>query len=56
MVSMPLEWRDLGEGPERWTLLTVPQRLKRRKKDPWAGYWTASQRLSDASINAMARM
>ena len=40
MVSMPLEWRELSGGPERWTLLTVPERLKRLKTDPWAGYWT----------------
>jgi bifunctional non-homologous end joining protein LigD len=56
MVSMPLEWRELAAGPERWTLLTVPQRLKRRKSDPWAGYGTASQRLSNASIRAIARL
>ena len=55
-VSMPLEWRELGGGPERWTLLTVPHRLKRLETDPWAGYWTASQRLSNASISAIARL
>lgn len=56
MVSMPLEWRELGAGPEQWTLLSVPQRLKRLKSDPWAGYRTASQRLSNASIRAIARL
>jgi bifunctional non-homologous end joining protein LigD len=56
IASMPLEWRELGDGPERWTLLTVPQRLKRLKTDPWAGYGTASQRLSNTSIRAMARL
>jgi bifunctional non-homologous end joining protein LigD len=56
MVSMPLEWRDLSRGPARWSLLTVPQRLKRRKSDPWAGYWTAKQRLSSASIKALTRL
>jgi len=56
IASMPLEWRELGGGPERWTLLTVPQRLKRLKTDPWAGYGTASQRLSNTSIRAMARL
>lgn len=56
MVSMPLDWRELRTGPERWTLLNAPQRLRRQKKDPWAGYWTASQRLSDATIRAMARL
>ena len=52
--SRPLEWRELGGGPERWTLLTVPPRLTRLKTDPWAGYGTASQRLSNASIRAIA--
>jgi bifunctional non-homologous end joining protein LigD len=56
LVSMPLEWRELGAGPARWTLLTVPQRLKRLKSDPWAGYGTASQRLSKASIRAISRL
>jgi bifunctional non-homologous end joining protein LigD len=56
MVSMPLEWRELREGPERWTLLTAPQRLKRLKTDPWKGYWAASQRLSTASIRAIVHL
>jgi hypothetical protein len=30
--------------------------LKRLKSDPWAGYRTASQRLSNASIRAMSRL
>ena len=53
MVSMPLEWRELSAGPERWTLMTAPGRLKRLRADPWAGYWTARQRLSNASIKAL---
>ena len=28
-VSMPLDWNELDETPDRWTLLTVPPRLKR---------------------------
>jgi bifunctional non-homologous end joining protein LigD len=57
LVSMPLDWRELDGGPEPWTVLTVPQRLKRRKrKDPWAEYWTASQRLSNQAIRAVARL
>jgi bifunctional non-homologous end joining protein LigD len=56
MVSMPLAWRELGGGPERWTLLTSPKRLKHLRTDPWAGYWSATQRLSTVSINALARL
>jgi bifunctional non-homologous end joining protein LigD len=56
LVSTPLAWRELDGGPARWTLLTVPRRLKRLKTDPWARYWTASQRLSQQTIRAMARL
>ena len=55
-VSMPLGWQELGGGPERWTVRTVPQRLKRLKTDPWAGYWRASQRLSNTSIKALRQL
>ena len=56
LVSTPLEWRELRDGPERWTLLTVAQRLKRLKTDPWEGYWMTPQRLSMHSISAVARL
>jgi bifunctional non-homologous end joining protein LigD len=55
-VSMPIGWRDLSSGPERWTLMTVPSRLRRAKMDPWAAYWTSRQRLSATSINALRRL
>jgi len=55
-VSMPLGWRDLGGGPERWTLLTVPRRLKRLKTDPWEDYWQSRQHLSATSIKALRRV
>jgi bifunctional non-homologous end joining protein LigD len=55
-VSMPLDWAELDGGPERWTLVTVPQRLKRLRKDPWRGYWTTSQQLTSAAINALRRL
>ena len=56
LVSMPLEWRELSGGPERWTLLTAPKRLKRLKADPWAGYWSATQRLSNAATSALRQL
>jgi DNA primase len=34
MVSMPLDWNELSTKPERWTLTTVPKRLRRVKVDP----------------------
>jgi bifunctional non-homologous end joining protein LigD len=54
-VSMPLDWRELSASPDRWTLLTVPRRLHRLRADPWAAYWTSSQRVSDAAFEAVRR-
>jgi bifunctional non-homologous end joining protein LigD len=55
-VSVPLDWRELSGGSDRWTLLTVPRRLQRVRADPWAGYWNASQRISRRSIRALQRL
>ena len=52
-VSMPLDWSDLNTPPERWTLLTVPRRLKRLRADPWADYWTGAQEISEAAFAAI---
>ncbi len=54
-VSMPLDWNDLENGPDRWTLLTVPKRLARLRRDPWKNYWKSAQELSDSSLAALAR-
>ena len=54
-VSMPLDWNNLEGGPERWTLLTVPKRLARLRRDPWKNYWTSAQELSDSSLAALER-
>jgi bifunctional non-homologous end joining protein LigD len=56
MVSMPLDWKELSAGPEQWTLVTVPGRLKRLKIDPWEGYWTSRQKLTTASIRALRQL
>jgi bifunctional non-homologous end joining protein LigD len=53
MVSMPIDWSELNASPERWTLTTVPQRLKRLRSDPWAEYWACRQDISDASFAAV---
>jgi bifunctional non-homologous end joining protein LigD len=55
-ISTPVDWGELNAGPERWTFKTVPRRLRRLQTDPWAGYWNASQRLTDASIKALRRL
>jgi bifunctional non-homologous end joining protein LigD len=55
-VSTPVDWRELNAGPERWTLETIPQRLRRLRTDPWAGYWSTTQRLTSSAIKALGRL
>jgi bifunctional non-homologous end joining protein LigD len=49
-VSVPIAWEELTTrlDPARFTIATVPKRL-RRVADPWAGYWSARQRLPQGS-------
>jgi bifunctional non-homologous end joining protein LigD len=54
-VSMPVDWSDLNDTPERWTMLTVPRRLARLRKDPWKQYWATAQEISAASLAAVVR-
>jgi bifunctional non-homologous end joining protein LigD len=55
-VSMPLGWHELREAPARWTILTVPRRLARRRADPWQDYWRGAQTISPASFAAVTRV
>ena len=55
-VSMPVAWDELNDGPDRWTLVTVPRRLSRSRRDPWAAYWTTAQRVSSAAQRAVRRV
>lgn len=53
-VSMPLAWEELTArtSPDRYTIRTVPKRLTRRA-DPWAEYWTHTQRLASVKPHAL---
>jgi bifunctional non-homologous end joining protein LigD len=52
-VSAPIRWDDLRHLPQRWTLVTIRERLGRLRTDPWAGYWTSPQRLSERALRAV---
>lgn len=54
-VSMPIDWDDLDEKPDKWTVPTVAKRLKRARTDPWRAYWRTSQKISKAALAAIQR-
>jgi bifunctional non-homologous end joining protein LigD len=57
-VSVPVAWTELsaGRGPERFTACTVPHRLARLRRDPWAEYWTTKQTIPRGAIGALERL
>jgi bifunctional non-homologous end joining protein LigD len=57
-VSLPLAWPELtaSRTPERFTMETVPRRLSRLRRDPWAGYWRARQTIPRSAIRALERL
>jgi bifunctional non-homologous end joining protein LigD len=54
-VSVPIAWNELTERlrPTDMTVLTVPARLARQRKDPWADYFRTRQRFSRKVIAAL---
>jgi bifunctional non-homologous end joining protein LigD len=46
-VSTPIEWSELGKlkSADQFTVLNLPVRLKRLRKDPWAGIGRVRQKL-----------
>jgi bifunctional non-homologous end joining protein LigD len=44
-VSTPLAWDELGDQPDRYTVTTLPARLRALRSDPWAAFWTTRQTL-----------
>jgi bifunctional non-homologous end joining protein LigD len=49
-VATPLSWDEVGAklDPSAFTLQSVPRRLQRLKKDPWAGFADVAQELPTA--------
>jgi bifunctional non-homologous end joining protein LigD len=48
-VAMPLAWTELAalKRGDAYTLANVPALLKKRRRDPWAGFAEIEQDLSD---------
>jgi bifunctional non-homologous end joining protein LigD len=55
-VSTPLTWTELSPAiaPDRFTLKTVPQRMRSLRADPWKGYRTSRQKLTAQRLKAVA--
>jgi bifunctional non-homologous end joining protein LigD len=54
-VSVTLTWAELTPSldPVAYTIVTVPKRLARLRKDPWADYWTTRQKLTKQMLKAV---
>jgi bifunctional non-homologous end joining protein LigD len=46
-VSVPIAWSELGKlkCADQYTIRNLPARLKRQRKDPWAGIGRCRQKL-----------
>jgi bifunctional non-homologous end joining protein LigD len=55
-VSVTLSWKELTPSldPASFTVRTVPRRLARLRRDPWADYWTMRQKVTKQMLSAVA--
>jgi len=53
-VATPLAWDEVTRrlDPQKFTLLSLPERLARLREDPWDGFSSLSQRLPNLSAPA----
>jgi len=49
-VSMPIGWDALAavKGGAHWTIATAREHLSFQREDPWGGYWSSRQTLTQA--------
>ena len=54
-VSVTLTWKELTPAldPGAFNIRTVPARVARLRKDPWADYWTSRQKLTRQLLKAV---
>lgn len=57
-VSTPIAWDELDTTlrPSRFTVQSIPRRLKQLGGDPWDEYWKTPQALGKAQLTAVARV
>jgi bifunctional non-homologous end joining protein LigD len=51
-VSTPVSWDEIDDDirGDHFNIHNVPQRIAKQRKDPWAGYWKASQALPKKNL------
>jgi bifunctional non-homologous end joining protein LigD len=51
-IATPVRWRELSrvQAANQYTIANIHRRLSRLKADPWEGYFTLRQTLSDALV------
>ena len=54
-VSVPIEWDELSEErrSDYFTVMNVPQRLKRLQRDPWEQYSQSARRVTVEMIERL---
>jgi len=55
-VAVPLRWEELGKltGGDAFDIHTAVQRLKRQRKDPWAGFAEIEQSVEDIDASLLS--
>lgn len=55
-VSTPIAWSELDRVSNAdFDVRTVPERLRRSKRDPWPGYLSTKQKISGAALRSLMR-
>ena len=56
-VSVPISWKELAAGvrSDAFTIDNVPKRLAKQKRDPWVDYFRSKQKLTQATLRAVAK-
>jgi len=54
-VSTPLSWQEIEQRvrPDQFTIETVPTRLARLRKDPWADFFSVDQAIDAGTVRAV---
>jgi bifunctional non-homologous end joining protein LigD len=55
-VSTPVSWAEIDDDIRgtHFDIHNVPGRIAKQRKDPWAGYWEASQSLTKSTIKRLS--